>query len=146
VERRFLLSALAATVVNLLLHATAYFLVLKSVFRSHPPLSEEFQRQLVRRPDQMVGWAMVVTALAMGFLIATTMRWAGARTFASGLKKGAVFGLLFWASVNFGLYASSHYFSQTSVFVDFASSSTIMMLSSAVAAWVLGRGGVGRAT
>lgn len=82
---------------------------------------------------------MAVTALAMGFLIAVVMHWASARSFGSGLKKGALFGLLFWASVNFGLYASSHHFSEVSVFVDFVSSATVMMLSSAVAAWVLGR-------
>ena len=139
-NKRFFLAGLAATLANLVLHAAAHFLVLKDIFRAHPPLSEEFQRQLVRPADQLVGWAMAVTALAMGFVIALAMQWAGARTFGAGLKKGAPFGFLFWASVNFGLYASSHHFSLVSVLVDFASSATIMMLSSAVAAWVLGRG------
>lgn len=87
-----------------------------------------------------MGWALMVSALTMGFLMAIVMRWAGARSFGSGLKHGAILGWLFWASVNFGLYSSSHLFSPASVFMDWASSSTIMALSSAVAAWVLGRG------
>lgn len=141
-NKQLLFAGLVATVANLVLHAVVHLLWLKDVFQSYPPISEEFQRQLIRPANQLVGWAMAVTALTMGFLIATAMRWAGARTFSSGLKKGALFGLLFWASVNFGIYASSHHFSKVSVFIDFASSSVIMMLSCAVAAWVLGRGEV----
>jgi hypothetical protein len=76
----------------------------------------------------------------MGFLITTVMKWSGAKTFASGLKYGFVFSLLFWGSVNFGLYASSNFFSQTTVFVDYACSVTAMTISAAVAAWMLGRG------
>jgi hypothetical protein len=37
------------------------------------------------------------------------------------------------------LYASSNFFSLTSVFVDTALSSTVMTLSAAFAAWMLGR-------
>lgn len=139
-SKRFLLSGLAATAANLVLHVVAHFLFLKDFYRSHPAGSEEFVRQLVRPADQLLGWALALSALTMGFLIAVVMHWAGARTFGAGLKKGALFGLLFWTSVNFGLYSSSHLFSQASTFVDSASSATVMMLASAVAAWVLGRG------
>jgi hypothetical protein len=139
-NKRFIFSALAATAANLVLHTVVYFLFLKDFYRSHPAGSEELRRQLVRPSDQMLGWALAISALTMGFLIAMVMRWAGARTFGAGLKKGAFLGLLFWSSVNFGLYSTSHYFSQASTFVDSASSGTVMMLSSAVAAWVLGRG------
>lgn len=138
--KRFLVAALAATVANLVLHVVAHFLFLKDFYRTHPAGSEEFLRQLVRPADQLLGWALAISAVTMGFLIAMVMRWAGARTFVAGLKKGALLGLLFWSSVNFGLYSSSHLFSQASTFVDSASSATVMMLASAVAAWVLGRG------
>ena len=137
-SKRFFFSGLAATCVNLLLHATVYFLFLRSFYRSHPAGSEEFMKQLNRPADQLVGWAMAVSALTMGFLIATVMRWAGATTFTHGLTYGAVLGVLFWASVNFGLYASAHVFSGASVFVDWACSASVMTVSSAVAAWVLG--------
>lgn len=135
---RFFFSGLAATGANLLLHASVYFSFLKDFYRSHPAGSEEFVRQLNRPADQLVGWALAVSALTMGFLIATVMRWAGARTFVAGLKYGAILGSLFWASVNFGLFASAHVFSAPSVFVDWLSSASIMTLSSAVAAWVSG--------
>jgi len=139
-NKRFFLSGIGATCTNLLLHAAVYFLFLKDFYRAHPAGSEEFMKQLSRPPGELVGWAMAVTALTMGFLITIVMQWAGARSFSSGLKFGAIFGLLFWASVNFGLYASSNHFSTASVFADSACSAAVMTLSSAVAAWILGKG------
>ena len=139
-SKGFLISGLATSVSSLLLNAAAYVLVLKGVYRAHPAVSEEFMRQLHRPPGRLVVWAMVVTSLAMGFLVTTAMKWSGARTFASGFKQGLIFAALFWGSVNFGLYASSNFFSQAAVFVDYACSVTAMTLSAALAAWLLGQG------
>lgn len=138
-NKHFILSGLAATIVNLAMNAGAYFLILNDVFEANPPVSAEFQKQLVRPPDQLIGWAMVATSLAMGFFIATIIRWSGARTFVSGLKKGLLVGFLFWGSVNFGLYASSNHFSLVGVLADLPCSAAAMAVAAAVAAWVLGK-------
>jgi hypothetical protein len=137
---RFITAGIATTIVNLVLNAAAYFLFLKGFFQSHPAVSEEFMRQLQRPPDQLIGWAMVATSVTMGFLITTIIKWSGASSFTTGLQKGCLVGFLFWGSVNFGLYASSNYFSEASVFADLVCSATAMTVSAAVAAWILGRG------
>ena len=139
-NKKFLISGLITSVVNLLLNAGAFIFILKDFYQAHPAVSEEFMKQLHRQPDQLIVWAMVVTSLSMGFLITIVIKWSGANTFASGLKYGFVFALLFWGSVNFGLYASSNFFSQATVFVDYACSVTAMTISGAIAAWLLGRG------
>jgi hypothetical protein len=139
-NKKFLMSGLITTVINLLLNALAYIVILKDFYQSHPAVSEEFMKQLNRQPDQLIGWAMAVSSLTMGFLITTIIKWSGATTFASGLKYGFIIALLFWGSVNFGLYASSNVFSQASVFVDYTCSVAAMTISGAVAAWMLGRG------
>jgi len=137
-NKRFLIAGLITTVINLLLNAAAYVLILKDFYHSHPVVSEEFMKQLHR--PQLIGWAMAVTSLAMGFLITTIIKWSGARTLLSGLRYGFIFASLFWVSINFGLYASSNHFSQASVFVDSACSITAMGISGVFAAWMLGRG------
>jgi hypothetical protein len=137
---RFIVSGICTTLVSLVLFAVAYVVILKDFYQSHPAVSEEFQRQLHRQPDQLIGWAMVVTSLATGFLITTVIKWSGANNFTAGLKYGFIFAFLFWGSVNFGLYASSNLFSQASVFVDYACSVAAMTISGAVAAWMLSRG------
>jgi hypothetical protein len=139
-NKNFILSGLAATVVNLLVNAGSYFLFLKDVFEKYPPVSVEFQKQLVRQPDQLIGWAMVVTSLAMGFFIATVIKWSGARTFVSGLKNGFVVAFLYWSSINFGLYASSNHFSLVGVLTDLPCSVSAMTLAAAVSAWIFGKG------
>ena len=139
-NKRFFLSGLVTTVISLVLHALAYIVILKDFFQSHPAVSDEFMKQLSRPPDQLIVWAMAVTSLSMGFLITLVIKWSGARTIVSGLRYGFIVALLFWGSVNFGLYASSNHFSQASVFVDYACSVTVMTISAATAAWMLGRG------
>ena len=139
-NKKFFVTGLITTVVNLLLHTAAYIFILKEVYSSYPAVSEEFRKQLSRPLDQLIVWAMVVTSLAMGFLITLVMKWSGANTFVSGLKYGFVFSLLFWGSVNFGLYASSNFFSTTSVFIDYACSVTVLTIAAAAAAELLGRG------
>ena len=137
--KQFILTGLLTSLINLLLHALSYVFVLKDVYDAFPAGSKEFTEQLARKPGDLVIWAMVVTTLTMGFLIALIMKWSWARTFATGLKHGAVAGILFWGSVNFGLYASSNHFSLESVLVDFIFSSAVMTLSAGFAAWMLGR-------
>lgn len=137
---RFIVTGLATSASSLLLNAAAYVLVLKNFYRAHPVISEEFMRQLHRPSGQLIVWAMIAVSLSMGFLVTTAMKWSGARSLASGFKKGLIFAALFWGSVNFGLYASSNFFSTESVFVDYACSVTAMTLSAALAAWLLGRG------
>jgi hypothetical protein len=137
---RFFAAGMVTTIVNLVLNAVAYLVILKDLYRSHPAVSEEFQKQLHRQPDQLIGWAMAVTSLAMGFLITTAIRWSGANSLASGLRYGFTLAILFWGSVNFALYASSSFFSEAAVFVDSACSVAAMTLSGMVAAWMLGRG------
>ncbi len=138
-NRRFLVTGLLTSIVNLVLHAVAFALVLKGIYRSFPAGSPEFVRQLQRPADELVVWAMVATSLTMGYLVTLAMQWAGARTFVAGLRQGAVFGFLFWGSVNSGLYAASRHFSLVAVLADFLSSSIIMMMAAAFAAWMLGK-------
>ena len=118
-KKSFLVAGIVTTVTNLLLNAVAYAVILKDFYQSHPAVSNQFMKQLQRQPDQLIGWAMGVTSVAMGFFITLMIKWSGATTFTSGLKYGSIVALLFWGSVNFGLYASSNFFSQESVFVDY---------------------------
>jgi hypothetical protein len=112
---------------------------IKSIIDKFPPVSAEFQKQLVRPADQLIGWAMAVTTLTMGFFIATVIKWSGARTFKSGLKKGFIVAFLFWSSINFGLYASSNHFSLVGVFADLVCSVMAMTIAASTSAWIFGR-------
>jgi hypothetical protein len=139
-NRNFLLTGVITAIINLLLHGFAYAVFLKGFYENHPAGPEEFTGQPYRPSDQLIVWAMVVTSLAFGFFITTMMKWSGAGSFFSGLKYGFLVAFLFWSSVNFGLYASSRFFSLAGVFADLACSTAVMTISGASAAWMLGSG------
>lgn len=138
--KRIFITGFLTSIVNLLLNTLGYVFVLKHFYETHPAVSEECMKQFHRKPEELIIWAMAVTSLAMGFLITITIKWSGATTLLAGLKSGSLMGFLFWGSVNFGLYASSNFFSEASVFVDTLCSATAMTLSAVFAAWMLGRG------
>ena len=138
-NKNFLLSGLVTAVINLLLHAGAYFIFLKDFYATHPAGSEEYLKQLNRPPDQLIIWALLVSSLAFGFFITTTIKWSGAKTFYSGLKYGLILGLLYWTSINFGLFSAQNIFSLPSVFADLACSSFVMTVAGGVSAWMQGK-------
>ncbi|MCL4755183.1 MAG: hypothetical protein KJ015_33845 [Myxococcales bacterium] len=88
----------------------------------------------------MVLWALALSALAFGYFITTVVHWSGAKNWSGGLRAGAIMGTLFWAGVNFGLYASSNNFSLAGTLADLACSALCMTLSAGFAAWLLHSG------
>lgn len=139
-NKKFILTGFVTAVVNLILHAGAFFVFLKDFYAAHPAGSIEYLNQLNRPPDQLIIWALLVSSLAFGFFIATAIKWSGAKTFGSGLKYGFLLGFLFWTAINFGLFSAQNIFSLPSVFADLACSVFAMTISAGVSAWMLGRG------
>ncbi len=138
-NRNFFISGIITSIVNLILQATIYFIFLKKFFATHPAGSDEFIKQLNRPTDQLVIWALLISALVFGFFITTTIKWSGAKSFSSGLKYGFILGVLFWTAMNFGLYSAQNIFSLPSVLADLLCSAFSMTISGAVSAWILGK-------
>lgn len=138
-NRIFLISGITTAAVNLTLQAGIYFLFLKKFFVAHPAGPDEYVKQLNRPPEELVIWAMLISALAFGFFITTAIKWSGARSFSSGLKYGLILGVLFWTAMNFGLYSAQNIFSLPSVLADLICSAFAMTISGAVSAWILGK-------
>jgi hypothetical protein len=139
-NKQFLIIGLLTSIVNLLLNAAAYAFFLKDFFDEHPAGTEEFMRQLNKPSGELIIWALVISALTMGFFITLMIKWSGAKKFVDGLKYGVVMGLLFWSSINFGLYSSSNHFSLASTVVDLVFSAAAMTVAAGFAGWMLGRG------
>lgn len=138
-NRRFFISGIITAVVNLLLQAGTFFIFLKDFYAAHPAGTNEYMKQLNRPPEQLVIWALLVSALAFGFFITTTIKWSGAKNFGSGLKYGFILGMLFWIAINFGLFSAQNIFSLPSVFADLGCSIFSMTISGAVSALILGK-------
>lgn len=134
---RFVVTGLLTSLLNLVLHAGLFALFVKDFFAAYPAGPPEFLRQLNRGLDELVGWALALSALALGFFITVVVRWSRAEGFVAGLRTGAIMGTLHWAGINFGLYSSSRHFSLPSTVVDLVTSALCMTVSAGFAAWML---------
>ncbi len=139
-NKRFLISGLITAVVLFVLNGVAYMLFLKDFFHDHPAISTEFMEKLYKPDNELIWWAIILSAVAIGFLVTKVIEWSGARTFVAGLKSGFVFAILLLCSVDFGLLASTNSFSTASAFADLFTSTTTITISSGIAAWLLGKG------
>ena len=137
--KKFLVVGFVTTVVLFLLNGIAYAAILKSIFHSYPAVSEAFANQLYRTDSDLIWWAVICCSIAIGFLVTTVTKWSGARTFTAGIRSGVIFGFLFLCSVDLGLYASTNNFTIVGALADMACSTTTITISSAIAAWMLGR-------
>lgn len=135
----FVITSFATALINLTLHAGTFFIFLKDFYATHPAGSAAYLQQLNRPANELVIWALLLSSLAFGFFITTAIKWSGARTFGSGLKKGFLLGLLFWTAINFGLYSAQNIFSLPAVFADLICSLFAMAISAAASAWMLGK-------
>jgi hypothetical protein len=137
--KRFFLIGLVTTIVLFVLNAIVYVVFLKDFFQNHPAVSPEFMHQLYRKDDQLIVWAIVLSSIAVGFFVTTIIKWSGARTFVDGIKPSFVFGILFLASVDFGLLGTTNNFTTAGAFADMFCSTITLTISGALAAWMLGR-------
>ena len=138
-NKNFFLAGLITSLSNLVLHSVTYFGFLKNFYANYPVGSPEYLKQLNRPADQLVIWALLVSALAFGFFITTMIKWSGAKTFTTGLKNGFIMASLFWTAMNFGLFSAQNIFSLPSVFADLACSIFAMTISAGISAWILGK-------
>ena len=137
--KNFLLAGFVTAVVLFILNAVVFVTFLGNFFQTHPAVSPEFMKQLYRPNDQLTWWAVVLSAIAIGFLVATVTKWSGARTFGSGLRTGFIFGFLLLCTVDFGLLGSTNNFTTAGAIADLVCSTTTITVSSGVAAVILGR-------
>lgn len=87
----------------------------------------------------MIMWAMIVSSLASGLLVATILSWSNTSGMMAGAKIGAIVGLLFAASIDFSFYSmSTMYASLTPIFVDILVSAVYYALTGGIIAWVMG--------
>lgn len=96
--------------------------------------------QCAMRPmTDMVMWAMIISNLVAGFLVAIIFSWSNTSGMMSGAKVGAILGLLIaiWMDMNF--YAmSTMYTSINPIIVDILVSAVYFALGGGIIAWVMG--------
>ena len=93
----------------------------------------------MRADDDMVWWALIVGNLIYGLTICFIwIKWAGIKTFVTGLKGGAILGVLISLTSGLIMYATTNIAPMEMVFIDAALSTVIGGLVGGVVGQVLG--------
>lgn len=134
--RNTLAGALTAGIVLSLMGWLVYGTLLKDV------MSEMCENSINRPMDQMIWWALLLSNLVSGLLLAVLLQWSNSLTIASGAKVGAVVGLLTGLGFDLMMYSMTTMFSDiTFIFVDAPAFALINGVAGLAAAWVMGKMG-----
>lgn len=80
------------------------------------------------RPEgEMVWWAMIVSNLLIALFLTLFLKWSGARVIVDGLKTGALFGVLFTATIDLSFYSmTTMYNSLLPVLIEIVASAVVL--------------------
>lgn len=129
---KILLGGITAAVTFFLLGWLIYGILLMDFMQSNSDQS------MMKAEEDMVWWAMILSNLASGFLIAFVLSWADVKNCTNGAKYGAIIGLLMAFAVDLSFYSMSNmFYSFTPVIVDTLVSGVLWAIAGAAAAGVM---------
>jgi hypothetical protein len=118
---KILLGGVAGGVTFFLLGWLVYGVLLKDYMASH-------LNQCAAKPMQeMILWAMFLSNLALGFLLALIFSWSNTSGMKNGAKLAAIVGALICTSYDLGTYSMSNMFSCYTVMLVDVLSYTVML-------------------
>ena len=96
--------------------------------------------QCMNRPNmEMIWWALILSNLAYGVLIAYLFSRTGTTGFIGGAKLGAIIGILLSVSIDLGYYSmTTMYTHPSAIVVDIIAYTIYIAIAGAVIAWVMG--------
>ncbi|PKP35869.1 MAG: hypothetical protein CVU00_00045 [Bacteroidetes bacterium HGW-Bacteroidetes-17] len=132
---KILLGGIVAAVTFFFLGWLIYGMLLMDFMQSNSDQS------MMKAEEDMVWWAMIVSNLASGFLLALLLYWTNTKSFADAVKVGGTIGLLMAFAVDLSFYSMSNmFFNFTPVIVDTIISAIMWSLAGIAAVWVMGLG------
>jgi len=95
----------------------------------------------VRPMGDMVWWAMILSNLALGFLISWVFSWSNTKGAMAGAKVAGILGFLVAVSIDLSMYSMSTSFNNlVAVVVDVIAYTTMTAVVGIVVVWVMGMG------
>ncbi len=134
---QFLAGGILAAVIYFLLSYLLYGMLFKSFF-DHNGMAVDMSK--------FTWWAMILSTLAAGFLIAYVLSAAGAATVGKGLTIGVIVGLLLEISFDLQMYGTGQsVMNFSAIAVDVAITAMVSGVAGAAIGWVYGSAKKGKA-
>lgn len=95
---------------------------------------------LNRPDDQMIWWAMILSNLVLGLFVTLFLKWSGASNIVDGIKKGALFGLLYSLTIDLMMYSMTTMYDMTAMIVDILVMTVLMAAIGLIVVLTWGKG------
>jgi hypothetical protein len=131
--KKILTGGLAGAITFLVVSAVGIYMVFGDYYYANLTCTRE--------QKDMVIWAGVLSALALGFLLSIIFSRSNTTGLIPGAKYGAILGFLVMSFFDFTMYTGGLFFSNLSIIMfDIVINTCAISITGVVVAWVMGRG------
>jgi hypothetical protein len=131
-SKKFLLSGLAGGIVSFFVGFLIYGILLAKMMDE----STGTATNVMRGPNDMVYWSIMLGSLFMGLTLAYIFELAKIKTMGTGFIVGAIAGILIIAGHDFTSYGTSNLFNLNGLFVDLIASTIMQGITGAAIGFV----------
>ncbi|MSQ78476.1 MAG: DUF1761 family protein [Flavobacteriaceae bacterium] len=133
-----LISGLIGGIAFFLLGYLIYGMVLMGMMEEH---CSQAMKDMSRKEADFVWWALIVSNLLGGYLLALIFSWSNTNSMSSGMSRGAMVGLLMALMMDLQFYSMTTMYSDTTIiWIDAAANVVMCGLVGAIIGWWNGRG------
>jgi hypothetical protein len=137
--KNILIGGVVAAIVYFLLGYLIYGNLMMDFFRNHPGHISKQALSEVERGKDMLFWAIGVSNLGAGILLAFVFDRSGIRNFGAGLVTGAIVGCLASVSFDFMMYSTSNLMDKDAVVGDILIWTIMSAIAGGIAGMVMGK-------
>jgi len=131
--KKILTGGLAGAITFLVVSAVGIYMVFGDYYYSN--------LSCTRDQKDMVIWAALLSALALGFLLSITFSRSNTTGMIPGAKYGAILGFLVMSFFDFTMYTGALFFNNLSILIfDIVINTCAISITGGVVAWVMGMG------
>lgn len=132
---KILFGGLAGTVTILVLSWLTYVILLKDF------IAANYNQSAMRPMDDQIIWALILSYLSIGFMLAIIFSWTNTKGIIAGAKVGAIIGLLMaiYCDTTWH-FLSTMFLNTTAVFVDIIIGTVLATIGGGVIGLVMGLG------
>jgi uncharacterized membrane protein len=132
---KFIVGGLLGGVINFFMGWLVWGILLMDYMGKHATNASVF-----RSEEGMIFWALILSNLIFGFLVAYILYVANTRTAGSGAVTGAIAGSLMTAAFDLGIYAQMNIYDTNIFLPDVIASAFVTGIAGAAIGWYYGRG------
>jgi hypothetical protein len=134
---RFIIAGISGAIALFLLGWLIYGIILMDFMNAHSPITKEVMSKVYRPMEEMLWLPLIISNLALSFLITTVYQWSKFSSIGGGALTGAVIALLMGISIDFSFFSMTYLYSKTNILTDIIAGMVMMTIAGIVISLII---------